>query len=170
MEFFFYQTTRRNYVIGYSNRFDFYHSSYRQYGESVVTSLKCFYCGIDTTPSGKGKKGKPRPGNARTIDHAIPKSRGGSCLADNKVMCCQSCNVDKGCLTYDEYRVVIASRKNQVSVADTKIFRGETQRKIVRSETPIGWGNKLEVAVMSGLAVLGIFIITRLIPVAMRNT
>lgn len=43
-----------------------------------------------------------------TRDHKVPSSRGGSNSLDNIEPCCRRCNEDKGSLTPDEYRAVLA--------------------------------------------------------------
>ena len=53
----------------------------------------CVYCGLE----------------ADTIDHIIPKSRGGSDEESNLTAACFFCNQEKADMTYDEY---MAYRKN----------------------------------------------------------
>lgn len=50
----------------------------------------CFYCG------------KLTEGSKWTLDHKIPKSRGGR-GPDNKVGCCATCNRTKGSMTVEEF-------------------------------------------------------------------
>lgn len=50
-------------------------------------TTKCHYCNAIAT----------------TIDHAIPKARGGASIARNLRPCCAPCNWDKGTLTEREY-------------------------------------------------------------------
>lgn len=47
----------------------------------------CIYCGLD----------------ADTLDHLIPKARGGTDDPGNLALACSSCNALKGMLTYDEF-------------------------------------------------------------------
>ena len=49
---------------------------------------KCHYC---------GEKGN-------TVDHIIPKSKGGEFSEDNLVCCCDRCNLEKDNLSYEEYK------------------------------------------------------------------
>lgn len=51
---------------------------------------KCYYCGDDL-------------GSKPTIDHKIPKSRGGPDERWNYAVCCFSCNASKRSKTEDEY-------------------------------------------------------------------
>ena len=53
----------------------------------INNSKSCVYCGQPAT----------------TVDHVIPKSRGGHNGYSNLVPCCQFCNKEKGNMTYDEY-------------------------------------------------------------------
>ena len=54
---------------------------------------RCQYC---------GKKGTPFD---LTLDHVMPRSRGGKTLAENLVAACQTCNNRKGDRTPDEARM-----------------------------------------------------------------
>lgn len=68
---------------------------------------KCYYCKGETDLNPTSQK----QGNAATIDHKTPISRGGSRGAvDNKVLSCQACNKDKGHLTEGEYLAVLDYR------------------------------------------------------------
>lgn len=80
---------------------------------------KCFFCDCELT---KSKGGKKR--NSWTKDHLIPRGRGGKGLKNNTVDACRSCNADKGNLTLDEYRIVLAFRWNLLELPDFK-FPGE---------------------------------------------
>jgi 5-methylcytosine-specific restriction endonuclease McrA len=46
-----------------------------------------------------------------SIDHALPRSRGGTHHLDNLVGACRRCNGDKGSLTREEYAAVLAVRR-----------------------------------------------------------
>lgn len=48
---------------------------------------KCVYCGIEAT----------------TLDHIVPKSKGGSNRNYNLVPCCRPCNQGKGNMALDEW-------------------------------------------------------------------
>lgn len=52
---------------------------------------RCFYCGIETYPV-KGE----RMYNSSTVDHVLPKSKGGIDHIDNCVNSCDKCNGLKG--------------------------------------------------------------------------
>ena len=57
-----------------------------------LTNYKCAYCGIKLTEE-----------NA-TIDHIIPKNKGGTNCFENLIPSCNNCNGAKGNKTRDEYR------------------------------------------------------------------
>lgn len=68
----------------------------------------CFYCGM------KLRRAKPiycqssryrQPVYLRTLEHVIPKSRGGEDDHDNTVYCCQGCNNGKGNMLLEEFRL-----------------------------------------------------------------
>ncbi len=74
---------------------------------------RCHYCGYQW-PRGKAsllrmiKVGGRR---APTMDHLVPRSRGGQDTHANVVMCCQQCNSDKAHLTEEEFLPVRKDRK-----------------------------------------------------------
>ena len=55
----------------------------------------CAYCGQKLT-TGKGTRGRVRPGREATLDHVIPVDRGGTNAATNLVTACLTCNAQKG--------------------------------------------------------------------------
>jgi len=57
----------------------------------------CVLCGKDTIRSKT-----PHPDRSN-IDHSIPKARGGNNTLDNAQNTCQTCNLDKGTQTTEEY-------------------------------------------------------------------
>lgn len=77
----------------------------------------CFYCGKLLT--------RPK----KTRDHMQPKSRNGSAATRNIVDACRPCNTLKGCLTLEEFRLVIAFQKGLVKPAKM-LFPGELARKL----------------------------------------
>ena len=60
------------------------------------TRGRCWYCGVALGTQ------------QATIDHKIPKSRGGSSQLLNLVIACRTCNNRKGQLTTEEYRTELA--------------------------------------------------------------
>lgn len=62
----------------------------------------CPYCGV-TMNRDKGWNSPDAPSR----DHKIPRSRGGNNLPNNIVICCRSCNEDKGSLDAEEYMAVL---------------------------------------------------------------
>lgn len=59
---------------------------------------RCFYCGSD-------------PGADLTLDHLVPRSRGGTDSLANLLPACKSCNAEKGSRTFEEYRDLVARRQ-----------------------------------------------------------
>lgn len=51
----------------------------------------CYYCGVDL------------PEKYATIDHVIPKFRGGKNVVENFVIACSTCNTAKGSRTIGEF-------------------------------------------------------------------
>jgi 5-methylcytosine-specific restriction endonuclease McrA len=61
----------------------------------------CAYCGVRCAP------------NAATVDHVVPKSRGGASAWANLVACCMECNARKGDRTPDEARMPLRVRPRE---------------------------------------------------------
>jgi 5-methylcytosine-specific restriction endonuclease McrA len=78
--------------------------------------FRCFFCD------------KQLSRQKKTRDHLIPKSRNGSNARSNIVDACRDCNNLKGCLTLEEFRVVIAYRFGLVPKPKFK-FPGELRKK-----------------------------------------
>ncbi|MEP7147802.1 MAG: HNH endonuclease [Acidobacteriota bacterium] len=57
--------------------------------------LKCDYCGSDMAPAKKSQKGVTPPKNEATLDHVVPRSRGGSNNPPNLKPACRKCNGEK---------------------------------------------------------------------------
>lgn len=54
--------------------------------------------------------GRKMPKTELTLDHVIPRSRGGIDSWDNLVLACMHCNVQKGCRTPDEAQMPLIQR------------------------------------------------------------
>lgn len=78
---------------------------------------KCWYCGVRFSHAHKAWR--------KTIDHLTPKCRGGDDVSSNIVESCQSCNGDKGSMTLEEYRLVIAFRRKLIAQTGALEFPGE---------------------------------------------
>ena len=65
-------------------------------------SKKCHYCGVQCHSR------DPRHKHYGTVDHRIPKSRGGTGHIDNLVLACLDCNQRKGALMPTEFPVFAA--------------------------------------------------------------
>lgn len=79
----------------------------RAYMHALPTSQHCFYCDVpltsrnDDRPTPKGTL----TGSWRTLDHLVPRCRGGSGEASNLVAACSSCNKAKGDLDLEVFAV-----------------------------------------------------------------
>lgn len=54
----------------------------------------CCYCGEDL--KSEFENNYPSPNTRITVEHLMPKSRGGSSSVDNLVTCCRECNQKQG--------------------------------------------------------------------------
>jgi 5-methylcytosine-specific restriction endonuclease McrA len=70
----------------------------------VRDRFTCAYC---------GKKGKPL-----TLDHVIPRSKGGKTDWENCVACCRGCNHSKGAKTPREAKMHLIKRPFQPTIAE----------------------------------------------------
>lgn len=81
----------------------------------------CFYCGHATYTAQKAS-----PKTKRTRDHVHPIVRGGAKVRENIVTACEACNQDKGRLTLEEYRAVVAYRLGMLNqLEQAHLFPGE---------------------------------------------
>jgi hypothetical protein len=81
---------------------------------------RCFYCDCEVVHI-QPTRGRPMPKNAASRDHLTPVVRGGGA---GIVLACEGCNIDKGQLTLEEYRLVVAFRKGSLKKASLR-FPGE---------------------------------------------
>lgn len=58
----------------------------------MATDGRCWYCA------------RPLTRDETTVDHVIPKSKGGKTQDGNLVCCCYACNQRKASLTLEEFR------------------------------------------------------------------
>lgn len=70
----------------------------------IRDGFKCAYCG-----SSRGKL---------TVDHVIPRARGGADSFENCVSCCKTCNNIKGCRTPREAGMTLRVRPYQPTISE----------------------------------------------------
>lgn len=80
----------------------------------MVHTRFCYYCGKQVSRQ------------KVTVDHVVPRSKGGSNSSRNKVDACRPCNEAKGSLSIEEFRLVMAYRQGLVSPAEM-LFPGENR-------------------------------------------
>jgi hypothetical protein len=68
-----------------------------------VELARCWYCGTHIAKRGQPFEGSMNVRKA-TIDHKIPRCKGGSDTPGNLVWACGTCNSTKGTKTLEEYR------------------------------------------------------------------
>jgi 5-methylcytosine-specific restriction endonuclease McrA len=74
-------------------------------------NYRCRYCGFDMTLH------FPYPHlMVMTVDHVIPRHRGGTNAIENLVTCCYRCNFEKGHLSADRFFEIIARRAYDLSI------------------------------------------------------
>ena len=66
---------------------------------------RCAYCGVEARRPGKGVRRAP---DIATLDHVVPRSRGGPLRADNLVLACQACNNARGVMDAEAFRALRA--------------------------------------------------------------
>jgi 5-methylcytosine-specific restriction endonuclease McrA len=64
---------------------------------------RCVYCGVDTHRLAKGLSRSP---NLATLDHVVPRSKGGPLNPANLVLACQACNNQRGVTDAEEFRAL----------------------------------------------------------------
>ena len=70
----------------------------------------CFYCGVRTIVSFDAKAQRPPP-NLATLDHIVPRSKGGMRTAENSVCACLSCNNMRGDMPADKFLMMFYGRR-----------------------------------------------------------
>ena len=78
---------------------------------------QCYYCGRMVSKAINAGEFKS------TRDHLTPKIRGGSRKKENIVTACYGCNQDKGRLTLEEYRIVMAFRLGHIKRQAAAMFK-----------------------------------------------
>ncbi|MDY7101772.1 MAG: HNH endonuclease signature motif containing protein [Actinomycetota bacterium] len=87
----------------------------------------CFYCGVEFR--GEGKR-------ARTIDHRIPKARGGTDAMVNLVFACQACNRRKAGIDEDTFVASDWLRDRRRDLERERLAEDEPAREPPTSEPP----------------------------------
>lgn len=74
---------------------------YKSHFDPILRRQKyhCYYCNVQV--SRKHPVGHP---NKATLDHRMPRCRGGSNLRSNLVAACEPCNARKGSMSEVEFR------------------------------------------------------------------
>ena len=84
----------------------------------MIRIRHCYYCGEQLSR------------RRATKDHIVPRSKGGSNEQTNIVDACRMCNSEKGRLSIDEFRLVMAFRKGHLKPVKTFRFPGELYSSI----------------------------------------
>jgi hypothetical protein len=74
---------------------------------------KCDNCGKDVTPGQKLEKGSTRPDNERNYDHKTSRKNGGDNSPGNGSIKCLECNLKKGGMNEDQFKVSPNNPVNQ---------------------------------------------------------
>jgi HNH endonuclease len=89
----------------------------------------CRYCGRDVVAPPRGRNHTAAEAvSLATLDHWLPRARGGTWDLSNLVMSCRPCNDDKHTLTGDEYLVVLAYRRHVTATETSSDTSGDTSR------------------------------------------
>ncbi|MEE7442657.1 HNH endonuclease [Methylobacterium oryzae] len=121
-------------------------------GKRRIEVGRCHYCDGQTFETQHCINGKwQRPAgqvspNEATIDHVIPKSQGGNSYPANLVLCCHTCNQEKGNKPYDEFVEIKRGAKEAFQkFRDTLELRGVplafAPRQLPASALGVGWGS-----------------------------
>lgn len=78
--------------------------SWKRFGNKIETSKhECFYCGVTLNDWN------------RTVDHIVPKSKGGILSNDNKVWCCKRCNQFKADTDVFQFKEMVTFLLNELN-------------------------------------------------------
>lgn len=101
---------------------------------------RCAFCSNRVWPADKGGWSPATPRHSRaTIDHALPKSRGGTNADENLLLACAACNGAKDDMTDGEFRSFIATGRLPMSYLQflVKRMRSTVQRQIPHVTIPV---------------------------------
>ena len=86
----------------------------RELRQSIIGRFdyKCWYCGCEITTGLRHNGTDPDVKSAATVDHLIPRIRGGNDDESNLVPSCFSCNASKRNKTLEEYRATILAESS----------------------------------------------------------
>lgn len=68
----------------------------------IKQQFECFYCGHLIARSRVARR--TRGFRRSSVDHVVPKSKGGENKMENYVAACKNCNVKKGVKTVEEFK------------------------------------------------------------------
>ena len=91
---------------------------------SYKSRKKCWYCGT------------PLRRSTATLDHVLPRSRGGDGTPENVVLACRGCNNRKDDMTVDEFRWHLFKErgsKEPVVFHGEKLVKGEETRAYIQN-------------------------------------
>jgi len=94
---------------------------------------KCYYCGQKLVEYTCSRSHPVPPDNGYTRDHIDPRANGGS---GKTVACCFKCNRDKGMLSAEEFRAVLALRSGRLTMPNFVFFGEKDGNNSVTCETP----------------------------------
>jgi 5-methylcytosine-specific restriction endonuclease McrA len=77
---------------------------------------QCFYCGRKLSRL------------KATKDHMQPRSKGGTDAPRNIVDACKRCNCEKGCLSLNDFKAVLALRQGLIKLPKEFLLPGEWKR------------------------------------------
>lgn len=77
---------------------------YEEYIKTFKKKKYCFYCNVQVI------KTNANIDNRQTLDHIIPKCKGGKSDRYNIVICCHSCNAKKGTMSAQDFKNTITSK------------------------------------------------------------
>lgn len=76
---------------------------------------RCEYCGFPFDDRVKGRR--------FTVDHVVPKTKGGSDEIENLKAACSSCNTSKGAKTIEEFRNMLQRRYSTFTEEQIEVLR-----------------------------------------------
>ena len=88
----------------------------RMKSAALATDPHCFYCAAELSDD------NPDPMQRVTMDHVMPRSRGGKANRRNLVLACAACNVSKGARTLEEWAadILAAAERHRASLSLTR--------------------------------------------------
>ena len=86
----------------------------------ALASVPCRYCGLELTR------------DEATVEHIVPRARGGKNVRSNFDIACYDCNINKGNLSEEEFLVLPVEARHKKHKWPSHLLRARTRAQRIR--------------------------------------